>query len=175
MEKRMLEKLKKMFDDEAIAALIRDKDEEVPVDILTVLLPEFGANMKEAYGEFFFSFVPEELKGDFISYNSMVTVSDEINVERKNELLEAMAMINFYLESGAFGVNAEGTQLVYKATATIPATLDEEAVYECVRVNTIRAISIADTFCDLLLNIMTGAMELEDIVKSFLTPLTEED
>lgn len=167
MKKRKIQLLKQLqerMNEWEIPSVYRDSEKEkLPTDILTTLITEFGNNMEDAMGEFFFMPEIEGRNEDALIFNCVLTLTENLAEGTLPDLYEAIALLNYFTESGAFAVNKEGDMLVYRNSIALPPEMSDEAALDMMLANTSFSINAAERFSDVLLGISDGRMSLEEL------------
>lgn len=163
--KRMiLERLQTELASELIPVVLRKKEEEeLPMDVLTVLLTEYGSRQDEASGEFYFLPLPNGAEG-VCYFSSVITLSESLDPLYLDAVCKAVAMINFYLEYGAYVVDVEGNILAYKMVTPIFESMDAEQFFATVDMNLAHALDAGEKFAGILMKLSEGACTLDDVM-----------
>ena len=163
--KRMiLERLQTELDSAEIPAVIRKKEEEeLPMDILAVLLTEYGSRQEEASAELYFLPLPNGAEG-VCYFSSVITLTESIDPLCLDAVCKAVAMINFYLEYGAYVVDVEGSILAYKMVTPIFEAMDDEQLFATVDMNFAHALDAGEDYAGILVKLSEGACSLDDVM-----------
>jgi len=163
MKDMFLNKLADLLKENEIAAMIRKKEENnLPTDMLAILLDDFSNDVIEATGEVFFAPVPDEAEYELL--NIVITLSEEVKAECLAELYRTIAAVNFYLESGAFAVSKDGSTLCYKKVLTLPKEgMSLERDFDTVETALASAITIGDMFSGMVMAVADGRMSSEEV------------
>ena len=163
-KRTILERLQAELTAEEVPAIPRKKEEEdLPMDVLTVLLTEYGSRQDEVSGEFYF--LPLANGAEHVCYfSSVISLTETIDPQCLGAVCIAVAMINFYLEYGAYVVDAEGNLLAYKMVTPIFEEMDEEQFYATVDMNLAHALDAGEQFAGILLKLAEGACSLDDVM-----------
>ena len=96
-KRTILERLQAELTAEEVPAILRKKEEEdLPMDVLTVLLTEYGSRQDEVSGEFYF--LPLANGAEHVCYfSSVISLTETIDPQCLGAVCIAVAMINFYL------------------------------------------------------------------------------
>ncbi len=166
MRHSVLEKVEQELNDALIAAEIRSPEnleDNMGIEILTVLFDELGVGPDEAVGEFFF--YPLGSEDDVTGILGCVfTIADEINQAVLPQLYEAISILNFHILTGSFAIDKDKNLLVYRQCVPYPLSMTEEMLYEFVNTVTGNATLILDRWMDMVLRIAEGEAGLEDIL-----------
>lgn len=164
MKEKILTRLQDMLKGLEIASILRKAGENnLPVDILTVLLEDFSSDTIEAMGELFFSPDPVSEQKDLETFNAVITLSESLNPEFLPALYESISILNFYTEGGVFAISKEKNVLIYRHMLTIPLDKKEDEVYSFAEMFTARAIGVANRYAGVLLMVADGRMTVEDV------------
>ena len=135
-------------------------------EILTVDLYQLGAASDEVLGEFYFT--PLATENDKVGYfNCVITLSEELEQAYLGKLYEAVAVLDFHLMLGSFGVSADGAFLSYKLTVPYALDMDKDTLFETVNIATGNAIAVCDQWTDMMLRISEGKGDVEDVKSAF--------
>lgn len=165
--KERKEKLLKMLQTELreweIESVYRNgEEEELPADILTVLITEYGSNLDEVMGEFFFIPSIEGQQEDALRFNCVLTLTDELPSENLAGLHEAVATLNYYTEGGTFAVNKAGGMLVFRNSVVLPVEMEDAEVIKLIVANVAFSLNVSERFADVLLRVNDGRMSLRE-------------
>ncbi len=165
--KRMiLERLLKIFESEKVPAVLRKMDEEegLQMDVLATLHTEFGNKEDEVMGEFYFLPLPDGADG-VCYFSSVITLTETIDPLCLGAVCQVVAMLNFYLEYGAFAVNTEGNVLAYKMVTPIFTDMEDEQLYRTVDMNMAHALGVAEDYAGILIRLAEGDSSLPDVME----------
>ena len=148
-----------------VAATIRSPEdigaEDAP-EMLTVIFDEIGLGHDEAIGEFFF--YPLGSDEDMTGFLScVITLSENLDPKYLEGLYEALAVLNFHMLSGSFGVSADGKFLSYRQCVPYPLTMGKDELFDFANVVTGNAVAMADQWADMVLRVAEGEGSTEDI------------
>lgn len=161
---KLLKALQQRMKEWEIESVYRDAEEDqIPTDILTILLTEFGNSLEEIMGEFFFMPAIEGLEEDALRFNCILTLSEELDPMYLPMLYEATAILNYYTEAGTFAVNKAGGMLVYRNSIALPLETTDEEALELIAANTAFSFNVSEQFSEILLSISDGRMSIEEL------------
>ena len=165
--KELMERLVDSFQDNLIPAMIREpenpEDPEEPV-VMSVLFDEMGRGEDEAFGEFCFRpLISEEDEVQF--FTALITFSDTLEERFVPALFEAASYINFKIPGGSFMVDYTHTFLCFRLSVPMPIALSGDALFEEMNIAAANAVTIADAYYDLLLDVSRGEAAVEDVVE----------
>ena len=165
MQYYILEQLKADFEANHVPAVVRNAAEEnLPMDILTTLHRRFGLNMDEVMGEFYF-FPAMSGTASVHYFTSMITLTEEMAAEYVPMVTEAVNVLNFYLECGAFVMNPQKNLLAFKFVTPIPAELSEEQILQMANLNVGHALQLSERYAASLLQLSDGSGSLESFME----------
>ena len=161
---KLLKMLQERMREWEMASVYRDAQaQQLPTDILTTLITEFGNGLEDAMGEFFFLPELEGREEDALCFNCVLTLAEDLVEDYVPALYEAIALLNYYMEAGAFAVNKEKTLLAYRNSLALPIELGDEAALDMILANIAYSINVAERFSDLLVQISDGRMSVEEL------------
>ncbi|MCR5775343.1 MAG: YbjN domain-containing protein [Lachnospiraceae bacterium] len=170
MEKRKLEILQMLETDlrenwEMGEMSIFNREElNVPVDLLRVEIPGFGADLVSVLGEFFF--LPFE-DTEVLFFSSVITLTTQLPSQAVTDVLAGIARLNYYLPCGCFALGDDDKILVYRFTVPIVGEEDIEKQYEDASIAVDTAITTAETFEGQLKLLIKGDITVEDLIYPF--------
>lgn len=160
VQNNLLNQLKLVFEENNVPVVLRSAGEEdIPMDILTTLHREFGMDLDEVMGEFYF--LPTRDGGTIHYFTSMLSLTEDMDPEFVPAVSEAVRVLNFYLECGAFVLNPAGNLLAFKLVSPIPVSYSMEQLLEIININAGHAIQITERYVDNLLRLSDGRDSLE--------------
>lgn len=160
---QLLKKLQEQMKEWEMASVYRDSaSENLPTDILTILINEFGNNMEDAMGEFFFMPAIEGREEDAFYFNCVLTLTENLTEERLPDLYEAIAILNYYTEAGTFAVSKAGDMLVYRNSIAVPLEMSDETALELISENIAFSLNASERFADVLFRVSDGRMSMEE-------------
>ena len=166
MKKRKIQLLKKLQEtlkEWEIASVYRDAEAEtLPTDILTCLIDEFGNDLGDVMGEFFFMPKIEGREEDALYFNCVLTLTEDLMEPMLPNLYEAVGILNYFLETGAFAVNKTGEMLVYRNSIALPLEMDDEEALKLIVANVAFSLNVSEQFHDVLFRICNGRMSMEE-------------
>ncbi len=173
---KLLEDVKRSFDQELIPATMvcddkpyegngEDIAEGEKTEILTILLEDLPGPGTDAMGEFFF--LPS-LQGDEIQvFMNLITVDEEIDKDRLSELLVAIMVLNNHIPVGAFGIDFEQNNIIYRHTYEMPHPSSDKSLRNAVDLSMTLAVSMVKEFAYMLVDVNAGERDAESIAAYF--------
>ena len=160
--------LKQVYEDltdELYAATLDEKKSEDDVEILRVMFDDIGFDVEEgAIGEFLF--MPLISEEDEVQYfTSVITIANVAVEENRPKLYEALSIINYVVPCGAFVYDRDNVLLAYKLTTPISMDLHGEDLSKQVNICMGNAVAITDKYCDLLLRINSGEIDIDHVIE----------
>lgn len=160
---QLLKKLQETLKEWEIASVYRDAEAEtLPTDILTCLIDEFGNDLGDVMGEFFFMPKIEGREEDALYFNCVLTLTEDLMEPMLPNLYEAVGILNYFLETGAFAVNKTGEMLVYRNSIALPLEMDDEEALKLIVANVAFSLNVSEQFHDVLFRICNGRMSMEE-------------
>ena len=157
--KSVQEKLKEW----EITSLYRKSEEDnLPMDILTVLINDFGNGFDEVMGEFFFMPEVEGRIEDALCFHCVLTLSDTLMSETLSNLYEAIGTLNYVTETGQFAISRAGEMLVYRNSLALPLEMTDETDLELIMANVAFSLNVAEKFADIIARVNDGRMSIEE-------------
>lgn len=174
-KKELLKALQEKFGEWEIGTVYRDGEaEKLPMDILTVLVTEYGNSLEDVMGEFFFMPETEGQTEEILRFNCIFTLTENLEEKQLPDLYEAAGILNYYTEAGTFAVNKTGGMLVYRNSLALPAEMDTEKALELIVTNVLFSMNVSERFVDILLQVNDGRMDIEDF-RALLPEEAEEE
>lgn len=156
--------LKKMADElvenEIAAKYEKEKDEEV--GRLYILLEEFGVNSEQAAGQFYFEQSLSEDE-DVLLFTGLIMLAKELPEEKIKPLSVAMAVLNAKIPCGTFAITADENALGYKLVTPVSSKLGFDMLYEQLNILISSSTYVAETYSELLINIIDGSLDIDDL------------
>ncbi|MCR5789630.1 MAG: hypothetical protein K6G83_07050 [Lachnospiraceae bacterium] len=179
MEKRkreLLQRLETFFkNDEDIeeASLFTAEELQVPVDMLRVLVLDYGPDPIDVLAEY--SFLPVSGGEEVWYFSSVLTIMSDVPKEGVPALSCALAKLNFYLPYGSFALSGDGKMLIYKSVTAVRADSKsagedpDDRLYEEIELAADTALLVPEGYTGLLRQVADGTLLLDD----FLTMLPQ--
>lgn len=160
---QLLKDLQKKLKEWEIDSLYRDSStDEIPTDIVTALITEFGNGLDEVLAEFFFMPQIEGQEEDGLYFHSVFTLAENVTEEMLPRLYEAVSILNCFTETGTFAVTKDGSTLIYRNSIAMPLDIDDSAAEALIAANAMFAINVSEQFADALLKVTDGRMSMEE-------------
>ncbi len=170
MEKRKLELLKKLEeffkndDDVEEVSMFSSEELGIPVDMLRLLLTEYGPGLIDIFAEY--TFIPVPGPDEVWYFSSIITIMTDIPKEGAVALAGAIARLNFYLPYGAFCLSSDGDMLIYKTVSALRADHDDQKLYEDIELAADTALLVPERYSYLLMQVAEGELLLNDFINS---------
>lgn len=175
-KEKLLKALQEKFGEWEIGAVYRNGEaEKLPMDILTILVTEYGNSLEDVMGEFFFMPEIEGQPEDVLRFNCIFTLTENLSAEQLPNLYEAAAILNYYTEAGTFAVNKAGGMLVYRNSIALPLDMEDEAALELIVTNVLFSMNVSERYVDILLQVNDGRMDIEDFRALLPQEASEEE
>ncbi|MCR5402400.1 MAG: hypothetical protein K6E91_01085 [Butyrivibrio sp.] len=168
MEERkrsLLKRLEGFFsDDETVeeASVFTAEELNAPVDILRVLVTEYGAELTDVLAEYYFA--PSEERDDVWYFTSVINIDPAVPMEGITALSLAIAKLNFYIPYGSFAISGDGGLLVFKSVTALRSDSDDEKLYKDIELAADNALFIPEQYTELLSQVADGSLLLEDFL-----------
>lgn len=161
----LLNQLKLAFEENNVPTVLRSAGEEdIPMDILTTLHRRFGSDLDEVMGEFYF--LPSiNGTGTLHYFTSMISLTEDMAPEFVPAVSQAVGILNFYLECGAFVLGSGGKLLAFKLVSPMPVTYPKAQLLELMNINAGHALQITERYVDHLLRLADGRDSLEHFME----------
>lgn len=160
---QLLKALQAKMKEWEIESVYRDGESEgIPMDILTILVNEFGSGLEDVLGEFFFMPEIEGIAEEALQFHCVFTLTEELIAQNLPELYEAIGLLNFYAEAGTFAVNKAGSMLVYRNSIVLPLEMDDETALELITTNIAASMNVSERFVDVIMRVNDGRMSMEE-------------
>ncbi len=137
-------------------------DENLGVETLAVIMEDFAAEGQESTGEFFF--MPTGERDDLQIFCNAITIAEELSGENRNELFNAVMVINAITPVGCFIINPESGALVYKHNYEIPLALDQNVVKMLVDACMSAAFKTVEQMAYLLIDVNEGTRTAQNVI-----------
>ena len=146
------------------ATLINDK--ETGISVLNVMFEQLVRSGKPSYGEFFF--IPDkDDESNLIIFESVITVADELSAETIDELLAAVASINYFVTSGGYAVDVKGGRLLYRHSVEVNADLNENELLDVCERNMNISLQMAAYYSDILIEVADGERDSASVIEYY--------
>ena len=167
LEKMRHEILVQILDDlteDFFAANLSEKEKEEDVEVLRVIFDDMGYETGlDAMGEY--AFLPIHTTEDEVQYfSSAIIIADTIEKQNLPKLYEAMSILNFYMQCGAYCIDKDKQVLAYKLTTPLPIGLSKEDLYQQVNICMGNSVAVTDQYCDLILRVNEGSLDIPDML-----------
>ncbi len=168
----LLTRMESSFQQQFIAAKIREPENENAPEILSVIFEELGIDGDEAFGEFFFYNLPTE-ESDIQHFVAMITIADALDSEHLPELFEAMSYVNRDLPCGSYSVDMDRKFLTFRMAVPLSINMSGDELYDEMDIVAGNAMALVDAHMDILLGVLSGEKDIE-YVKQMLNRNIEE-
>ncbi len=164
---KLMERLQDEYQENLIPAMIGEKvnpeDKDEPV-VLSILLDEMGSGSEEAYMDCcFMPIYSEDAKVQYFA--AVITLADDLDRTYLPQLIESVSYVNAELPCGSFYVDRAHSFLVFRLAVPLPIALSGDALFEEIDIVSGNAVSIADMYYDLLLEVSRGESTIEDVIE----------
>ncbi len=164
-KKAWLERLEAFFqNDESVeeATIFTGEELGTPMDVLRLLVPDYGAGMLDILAEY--SFLPVGEPEEIMYFSSVLTLLIEIPAGAVPALSIAISKLNFYLPYGSFCLSKDGTMLIFKNVSLLRSDHDDEKIYESIELAADNALFIPEKYLYLLQQVVEGTLLLNDFL-----------
>ena len=162
MRKRILSDMEKEFTDELIPVKLTE-DEGGNTCVLNMLMSGSDEAMGNASGEFFF--LPSTVRDEIQYFVSLITLYESVPVENVSEVCAAIAGINTYVTTGAFGMDFGSGSLIYKFTCPMSIYASEDVIKDNVDLYMGCAFQAISDFGYLLTEVCECERDAESVVE----------
>lgn len=163
IKKEILLSIKDMLIEDEVAAKYSEAGEEgSPIRMVNALIDEMTNNGNPGMGEFFFMPAVEGAE-EYAILQSVVTFEEEIEARTRANFDGVASVINFYLESGAFAGDVDGSNYVLKTSVMLPLDGDMETLKAIACLNASQAILTATAYCNLFIKVAEGDMTIDEV------------
>ncbi|MCR4654905.1 MAG: hypothetical protein K5770_01530 [Lachnospiraceae bacterium] len=135
------------------------------MDVLRAEILEFGPDLMNVLGEFFF--MPFEDEG-LMFFTSVITYSDSVPREAAADIAAAVARLNYYIPCGCYALGNDDKNLIYRYTAIMLNSEEKERLTQAVISAAYSSVSVAEKYLGYLLLVLKGEITVEEMVKMML-------
>lgn len=163
IKKELLIGMKDMLIGENVAAKYTEAGEDgYQVSMVHALIEELTEIGNDGLAEFFFM---PETKGleAYAILQSVVTFERELNMDTKAKFDAVANVINFYLETGSFAGDIDGSNYSLKVSVMVPLDGELATLKDIVNMNASQAILTATAYCNLFIKVAEGDMTLDEV------------
>ncbi|MCD8038038.1 MAG: hypothetical protein LUE96_02990 [Lachnospiraceae bacterium] len=157
----VLEKLKGILEELEVPCAIREPDEGFPMHMLATLHQNIGYMNNEVMGQFYFLPLEQENQ-KFHYFTSVMTLDEEVPMERYQDMALAAAMLNFYLPLGAFVAEKDGGILAFKYTSILPMDAGTDEMVSLIDGNIGAALNLTNEYVDPFMRLLNGEITLDE-------------
>jgi hypothetical protein len=164
-KKALMEKLEAFFqNDESVeeATIFTGEELGTPMDVLRVLVPDYGAGMLDILAEY--SFLPVGEPEEVMYFSSVLTLLINIPAGAVPALSIAISKLNFFLPYGNFCLSKDGTTLIFKNISVLRSDHDDEKLYEDVELAADTALLIPERYLYMLQRVAEGTLQLNEFL-----------
>ncbi len=163
------------YEDFSRTAYFKADELNAPMDVIRAMIPEFGSELTDVLGEFFFLPIGEEdakaaaLDGtdELWFFTTVITVSDSLPPDSAEEIAATVARLNYMLPCGCYAMGNTDSTLVYRMSVPILAN-DEPDKQERELVSAVNlALMTAERFVGYLVLIAEGKMSCGEFLRIF--------
>ena len=159
---KQLEEFFKEDEDAAEVSFFTKEELNSPMDVLRVLITDYGPGLMSVLAEFFF--IPFGGLEEVWYFSSVITILTDIPKDGVSALSGAISRLNFYLPYGSFCINSPGNVLVYKSVATLRTDRDDTQLREDMELSADTALLVPESYTELLAKTTDGRMLLSDFI-----------
>ncbi len=166
-KRTLLKRLEEFFkNDETVeeASLFTKQELKAPMDVLRVLVTDYGAGLNDILAEY--SFLPLGEEDEIWYFSGVLTIRMNVPHEGVMPLSVAVSRLNFYLPAGAFAVSADGTTLIYKNVSLIRTDRSDDLIYEDMELLSDTALLIPENFVYSLIEVSQGGLTLKQFLET---------
>lgn len=156
-----LEEFYKNDEDVEEASIFTAEELGAPMDMLRVLITEYGPGLIEVLGEF--SFIPFK-DSEVLYFSSVLTIMTNVPKDGASALSGAISRLNYYLPYGGFALSPDGSTLVYKSVSALRADHTAKKLYEDIELASDMSLLIPEGYTDLLMRVAVGDLLLDDFI-----------
>lgn len=168
MKKELLEALQmKLKADRSVEDISLFTAEELgaPMDMLRAKIGEFGPDLINVLGEFFF--MPFEDEG-ILYFTTVITLSASLPKEAVPDMAAAAARLDYYLPFGCYALGDNDRNLIYRYTALLNENEEKEKLNASISTAAFGALSVAEKFIGYLLLVLKNEISVEEMVGMLL-------
>ena len=164
-KKNLLKLLEEFFqgdEDAEEVSLFEASELGAPMDVLRVLITQYGAGLRTVLAEF--SFLPLEGGDDIWVMTAVITLKTDISSAGAAVLSSVMSRLNFYLPYGGFALSSNGRMLVFKSTTALRSDWEDERIYQQMEISADMALTAAEPHVESLISVASGDMTVEQFM-----------
>ncbi len=166
-KQKLLKRLEEFFKNDESAeevSLFTAKELGTPMDVLRVLVTEYGPSLTDVLAEY--SFLPLGGPEEVWYFSSVLTIKTDVPKDGASPLSGAISRLNFYLPYGGFCLSSDGSMLIYKSMTALRTDHDDDKLYEDIELSADTALLIPENYIDLLIRVADGRLLLNDFIES---------
>ncbi len=161
----LLKKLEVFFaEDETVeeVALFSAEELGTPMDMLRLLVLEYGPGLKDILAEY--SFIPYGEEDEVWYFSSILTLETDLPKEGIPSLSQAIAKLNFYLPYGNFAISSDNRMLIYKSVTALRSDCDDETLYKDIELAADTSLLVPEQYTQLLSSVADGSLLVNDFL-----------
>lgn len=164
-QKEILKKLEEDFKKvEDVVDYVQAKEGD-GFDSVVVEHEDLGIGNDTVIGQYFF--LPDELENNVVQrFQISITISDELEEKKKVDMLQAIAMVNYLLPSGAFGFDPTIEILSYKRGVTLMAEAEQEDAIAMIGYEMMTSLHMVSLFTAPLLAFMYDEITWDEFLQA---------
>lgn len=167
-KKQILKCVQEKMKEWEIESLYRvGKEENLPMDILTILMNEFGNDLQDVLGEFFFLPKVEGRTEDALCFQCVLTLQEDLPEEMLPQFYEVVASLNYITEAGGFAISRSGRMLAYRNCLTLPLETADATVVELIMANITHSINVGEKFAGVIAAIRSERISMDEFRELF--------
>ena len=131
-------------------------------DMIRSFHPYYGEIEDGATCEYYFMPSPEGSEMHY--FTAVMTLAYDIDSKYIPAVSEAITKLSFYMPTGTFVMNKQGTILAFKVSQILPDDLDEDSCVSLMNVAASHAIQLPERYTQVLLQLADGRLSLEQFL-----------
>ncbi len=163
MRHKLLERFLEECNENLVPAGMVEATEDGEPETVEFVLLDVGDAGDEARG--FLYFDPMATPEDEIQHlTCLITLQEDLPVDRLTQFYEALAYINFTLPYGTFSIDTGNRFLAYKLCVPLSIEMEGDELYDEINIITGNAAEAVDTYMGVLSDLRDGSMDVEQVV-----------
>ena len=174
-KRELLNRLEAFFKDDEDTeevSLFTKEELNAPMDVLRLLITDYGPGLMDVLVEF--SFLPLN-ETEVLFFSTVITIKMNVPKDGVSALSGAIARLNFYLPYGAFALSSDGSMLIYKSVVPLRSDKSDDELYETMELSADNSILVPESYTDLLVQVSEGRMLLNEFIGSLPAMETDEE
>lgn len=172
MQKKALLEIKQLFLENGIEDVAYQKQgqEQAPVDMVHILIRNYGLLSLPAAGVFYF--LPSA-NDEMMYFSGEIEYAEDMQLAQLPEVCQAVAAINYCLPYGNYCVDVTSGTLKYRLSVPIIADITYEELMGQLNLLVAHTLEMGEKYSYLLTELGYGNIGLEDVLSAL--PQTEEE